>query len=228
MPSRNRCVKLIEYPSASQICDEVQPDDKVTCWAIGYPPCIVAGVSSCDALTASNRFQWCTLTLSGSSLQAVFLYRGGSGCEKLWKQIEHQDITLVEQSAEHAPAELILNARAYSRPRRAVFSSSTPSTVGSSSAAAFTTDDRTGLPSTGEGREVGGATATAAVVSRPSRSETSADDSGVPDDGSAAPLEAEKMEFGGLLMKLSLPNSPCCRELAQLLHGLSDKAWRRR
>ncbi|CBN76641.1 conserved unknown protein [Ectocarpus siliculosus] len=45
------------------------------------------------------------------SSKAVFLYRGGSGCETLWKQIDHQDITLVEQSAEHAPAELILNVR---------------------------------------------------------------------------------------------------------------------
>lgn len=45
------------------------------------------------------------------------MYRGGSGCESLWKQIEHQHITLVEQSAEHAPAELILNAREFRRPR---------------------------------------------------------------------------------------------------------------
>lgn len=50
--------------------------------------------------------------------KAVFLYRGGSGCETLWKQIDHQHITLVEQSAEHSPAELILNARAFRCPRR--------------------------------------------------------------------------------------------------------------
>lgn len=45
------------------------------------------------------------------------MYKGGSGCETLWKQIEHQHITLVEQSADHAPAELILNAIAFRRPR---------------------------------------------------------------------------------------------------------------
>lgn len=50
-------------------------------------------------------------------MKAVFLYRGESGCERLWKEIEHQHITLVEQSADHAPAELILNARAFRRPR---------------------------------------------------------------------------------------------------------------
>lgn len=54
----------------------------------------------------------------------MFLYRGSSGCEILWKEIEHQHITLVEQSAEHSPAELILNARAFRRPR----SSAAPAT----------------------------------------------------------------------------------------------------
>ncbi|CAM9850977.1 unnamed protein product, partial [Discosporangium mesarthrocarpum] len=58
-----------------------------------------------------------TLVLSN---KAIFLYRGTSGCEKLWKQIEHTDITLVEQGAEHAPAELILNARAVRRPHHPI------------------------------------------------------------------------------------------------------------
>ncbi|CAM9126322.1 unnamed protein product, partial [Choristocarpus tenellus] len=51
------------------------------------------------------------------SNKSIFLYRGASGCEKLWMQIEHSDITLVEQGAEHVPAELILNTRAVRRPR---------------------------------------------------------------------------------------------------------------
>ena len=41
---------------------------------------------------------------------------------------------------------------------------------------------------------------------------------------SAATLEAEEVAVGGLLMKLSLPSSAWCRELAQLLHSLSGKA----
>lgn len=118
----------------------------------------------------------------------MFLYRGGSGCETLWKQIEHQHITLVEQSAEHAPAELILNARAYRRPR----SNSGP-----------------GVGAAGTASAVG----VAAVAL-----------TGTAAGGVAATGEAEEVQVGGLLMKLSLPSSACCWELAQLLHGLSDKA----
>ena len=128
------------------------------------------------------------------------MYRGGSGCEELWKQIEHQDITLIEQSAEHAPAELILNARAYRRPRSA------------SSSSGATTRSATQANSATLG--VATAAANAAAVTA---------DTVVP-GRSAATLEAEEVAVGGLLMKLSLPSSAWCRELAQLLHSLSGKA----
>lgn len=127
------------------------------------------------------------------------MYRGGSGCEKLWKQIDHEDITLIEQSAEHPSAEVILNARAYRRSR----SGSSPSAAMAAAAAAP-------------------ASATAATTP----SDTTVAGDAVPGGGgsSSATLETEAVEIGGLLIKLSLPNSACCRELAQLLHGLSDKA----
>lgn len=132
--------------------------------------------------------------------KAVFLYRGGSGCEELWKQIEHQDITLIEQSAEHAPAELILNARAYRRPRSA-----------SSSPAATTRAPRQANspapPTTAAAANAAAGTANTVVSGR-----------------NASALEAEEVAVGGLLIKLSLPSSAWCRELAQLLHGLSGKA----
>lgn len=133
--------------------------------------------------------------------KAVFLYRGGSGCEELWKQIEHQDITLIEQSAEHAPAELILNARAYRRPRST-----------SNSSAATT---RAAAQANSATPAVAAATPNAAAVT--------ADTAVVPGRSTAA-LEAEEVAVGGLLIKLSLPSSAWCRELAQLLHGLSGKA----
>lgn len=118
----------------------------------------------------------------------MFLYRGGSGCEKLWKQIEHQHITLVEQSAEHAPAELILNARAYRRPR-----------------------SNNNAPAVGVAGTVGSVGVAAVAMI------------GVAAGGVPPTVQAE-VQVGGLLMKLSLPSRTCCRELAQLLHGLSDKA----
>lgn len=126
--------------------------------------------------------------------QAVFLYRGGSGCETLWKQIEHQHITLVEQSAENAPAELILNARAFRRPRSflgapvARSTSDETAVVGTSAPA----------PGGDSGGRAGGVDATG--------------------------FEQDDGEVGGFLMKLSLPNSACCRELAQLLQSLSENA----
>lgn len=138
--------------------------------------------------------------------KAVFLYRGGSGCEELWKQIEHQDITLIEQSAEHAPAELILNARAYRRPRSA---SSSSAAAAAAAAARTTTQANSASPAV-----AGAATNAAAVTS----------DTTVVPGRSAAALEAEEVAVGGLLIKLSLPSSAWCRELAQLLHGLSGKA----
>lgn len=136
--------------------------------------------------------------------KAVFLYRGGSGCEELWKQIEHQDITLIEQSAEHAPAELILNARAYRRPRSASSSSAV-----AAAAARTTTQANSATPAVA-GAAANAATATSDTVVVPGRS--------------GAALEAEEVAVGGLLIKLSLPSSAWCRELAQLLHGLSGKA----
>lgn len=132
--------------------------------------------------------------------KAVFLYRGGSGCEELLKQIEHQDITLIEQSAEHAPAELILNARAYRRPRSV---SSSPAATTRAPAQA--------------------ASATPAVAAAALNAATGTADTVVP-GRSASALEAEEVAVGGLLIKLSLPSSAWCRELAQLLHGLSGKA----
>lgn len=131
--------------------------------------------------------------------QAVFLYRGGSGCEKLWKKIHHEDITLVEQSAEHAPVELILNARAYRRLRSGA-NISTPTSASETDYALGDTGNAAAV-SGGSGDGIGGwGHATAFFGGE------------------------EVAEIGGLLMKLSLPNSACCRELAQLLHGLTGKA----
>lgn len=105
----------------------------------------------------------------------------------------------MEQSAEHAPAELILNARGYRRPR----SSTSPLRSRTASAS----PPRARIPAT------------------PNRAAAAAAEGRAAGGGSVRPaLEVEEVALGGLLMKLSLPSSACCRELAQLLHGLSDKA----
>ncbi|CAM9524405.1 unnamed protein product [Scytosiphon promiscuus] len=148
------------------------------------------------------------------SSQAVFLYRGSSGCETLWKQIEHQDITLVEQSAEHAPAELILNARGYRRPK------SSPSSLGTKGSAT-TTEAAASVASPPRAR-ASKTGATGAAVAAGAAGATRLPR--LQGNAAASTLEAEEVAVGGLLMKLSLPSSGCCHELAQLLHGLSGKA----
>lgn len=101
--------------------------------------------------------------------------------------------------------ELILNARAYRRLRSGA-NVSTPTS-------ASETDDA--LADTGN-------SATAAAVSGGSLARS--DSVGEWGHAKAFFGGEEEVEIGGLLMKLSLPNSACCRELAQLLHGLTDKA----
>lgn len=97
--------------------------------------------------------------------------------------------------------ELILNARAYRRLR----SSANISTPTSASETDYA------LADTGNTAAVSGG---------------SGEGDGVGEWGYATVFLGgeEEVEIGGLLMKLSLPNSACCRELAQLLHGVTGKA----
>lgn len=117
----------------------------------------------------------------------------------------------MEQGAEHAPAELILNARAYRRPRNVTSPTAAaapapppPPTIGSAT-------PRPLIAMT--------AASTASDVAR-----VGAVAGGGGGGGGVVTLDVEEVEVGGLLMKLALPNSACCRELAQLLHGLSERA----
>ena len=130
----------------------------------------------------------------------------------LWKKIYHQDITLVEQSAEHAPVELILNARAYRRLRGAA--SATTATFPVAIDDAHPRIERPAADSTAVDTKNSNVGHVRVGVVEGRRG----------DERMATLGAEEEVEVWGLLMKLSLPNSACCRELAQLLHGLTGKA----